>query len=489
MAYAELAGVPAHHGLYASALPCLLAAFFASSPYLQTGPVATTSLLTLGALVTLVDPSDPTFVAYAALLAVLVGALRLLFGVLRLGTIAYLMSQPVLRGFILAAAFLIMLSQVHYVLGVVPPGGLGVGPRAFWAIAHPEGWDVASIVLSVVGIAIIQGGRRLHALFPGVLVAVIVGLVFSAVTGYADAEPLRIVGDVPQVLFPPLTFDLPWDRTLTLVPSALVIAVVGFAEAASISQTFAEAERIPWDPNREFISQGVANLAAGFTGGLPVGGSFSRSAIGHMAGAQTRWSGGITGLVVLLVIPFAGVLSALPKAILGAIVLAGVIKLLNPWPVLVFFKQSVPQALIGVTTFAATLLLAPHVEYAVLLGAVLALAVHAYREQQVLVDVEQDGEVLVLKLQGVLWYGSAPLVRERMTRELAAHPAARTVHLDLSAVGRVDLTAALVLAEVLDVANRSPLVEANVIGVPKHAESILANVLPEAAYDASPVEA
>ena len=104
MAYAELAGLPSHIGLFASALPPILAALFASSPYLQTGPVALTSLLTFGALASLADPGSADYVALAALLALMVGVTRLLLGVFRLGVVTYLMRDPVVAGFTSAAA-------------------------------------------------------------------------------------------------------------------------------------------------------------------------------------------------------------------------------------------------------------------------------------------------------------------------------------------------------------------------------------------------
>lgn len=99
LAYAELAGVPAQYGLYAAALPCLLAAFFASSPYLQTGPVAVTALLTFGALQGMAEPQTSEYLELAALLALFVGVIRLGFGILRLGKIANLLTDPLILGF------------------------------------------------------------------------------------------------------------------------------------------------------------------------------------------------------------------------------------------------------------------------------------------------------------------------------------------------------------------------------------------------------
>jgi len=118
LAYAELAGLPAQHGLYAAALPSLLAALFASSSYLQTGPVALTALLTFGALQGMAEPQSLEYIELAALLALFVGVIRVSLGVLRFGRIANLLTDPLILGFTSGAAILIILSQLPKTLGV-----------------------------------------------------------------------------------------------------------------------------------------------------------------------------------------------------------------------------------------------------------------------------------------------------------------------------------------------------------------------------------
>ena len=136
LAYAELAGVPAQYGLYAAALPCLLAALFASSPYLQTGPVAVTALLTFGALQGVAEPQTSEYVELAALLALFVGIIRLAFGILRLGKIANLLSDYLILGFTSGAAILIVFSQLPKALGVETSNG-GVIRSGINALIHP----------------------------------------------------------------------------------------------------------------------------------------------------------------------------------------------------------------------------------------------------------------------------------------------------------------------------------------------------------------
>ena len=139
LAYAELAGMPPQYGLFASALPSLLAALFVSSRYLQTGPVALTALLTFGALSGLQEPATADYIELAALLALLVGVVRVLLGFLRLGSVAYLLSEPVLAGFTTGAAILIVSSQIPRTLGVTR-GDDGVLTEAAKAITDVGAW-------------------------------------------------------------------------------------------------------------------------------------------------------------------------------------------------------------------------------------------------------------------------------------------------------------------------------------------------------------
>ena len=142
MAYASLAGLPPIHGLYAAMLPPIAAAFFVSSPYLQTGPVAMTAVLALGSLSVLAQPMSADYVGLAALLALVVGVIRVFIGMLRIGFVAYLMSQPVLNGFATGAALLICATQIPTALGVASTQ-TGIVAPALWALQHPGEWSAS----------------------------------------------------------------------------------------------------------------------------------------------------------------------------------------------------------------------------------------------------------------------------------------------------------------------------------------------------------
>ncbi|MCO4760712.1 MAG: SulP family inorganic anion transporter [Myxococcales bacterium] len=479
MAYAELMGVPAHYGLYAVALPPLLAAFFASSAWLQTGPVATTSLLAVGALSSVTTIGAPDTIALAGLLAVIVGGFRAAIGLLRGGAISYLMNHAVLRGFILAAALLILSSQLPSALGVQVTGTTVMG-RALEALMQPMQWDPLAVGFSVVTLTLIFGGRHLHPMFPGVLVAAGLSLAASVFLGYDGATLAHVPAGLPS-----LTLDLPWHRTPELLLPGAVIALVGFAEAASIGQTFAEMERVHWDPNREFVGQGVANIVAGLTSGFPIGGSFSRSALTHLAGGRTRLAGAITGATVLCILPFASVLEPLPKAVLGATVIAAVRSLLSVKPITDLWRLSRAQFVIATATFVLTLALAPRVELAVLTGIGISIMVHLWREQEFHVVSCLSGQQLTVRPLGVLWFGSAPAFRRRISETLADHHEITDLSLDVSGLGRVDMSGALMLSQLIE-SVRARDISVRFVSVPPQIGKILRKVCPDVPLELQP---
>jgi SulP family sulfate permease len=466
MAYAELAGLPAYHGLYAAALPPIAAAFLASSPYLQTGPVAVTSLLTLGALLPLAATGTEGYARLAALLALVVGLARVAVGLLRVGWVNYLMSRAVMGGFLSASALLIVASQLPAALGSAAPEGDVLG-RATWAVLHGGTWEGAAVALSIGTVVLVIGAAKLHPLVPGVLIASVGGLLYSALSGYEGPT----LGALPAGL-PALSLELPWASLPSLLVPGIVIAVVGFADGASISRLYASEARQRWDADREFLSTGVANLVSGLTAGLPVGGALARTTVNRLAGARSRWSGLVTGEVVLLFLPFTPVLAPLPLAVLAGIVIAAIAGLVRPRELLALWRASPAQALVGWGTFVATLVLAPRIDQAVLLGVAAAAVVHLWRERTPDLTARREGDTLHLEPRGVLWYGSAPVMEERLLEHLAGAPDVRKVVIRCGGLDRIDLSGAYTLVEMLEHAEHAGL-EMRLEDVPDHASQVL----------------
>ncbi len=463
LAYAELAGLPAYLGLYAAAVAPIAAAFFASSPFLQTGPTALTALLTLGILSSIEPSGSLDLISAAALLALVVGITRITLGLLRFGGIAFFMSRPVLQGFTSAAAVLILTSQLPTSLGVLSSGS-GVFGRLLWTLRNPGEWDLFAIALSALTLLLVLGGKRISRLFPGVLLAVVAGIGSSLLGGYSGPT----IGEVGTV-FPTPSLNLPWSRLPDLLLGGVVIAVIGFAEPAAIARSYAREGRHPWDPNRELIGQGIANLASGLFQAFPVGGSFTRSSLNKLAGATSRWSGLVTGLVALAFLPFAKLLIPLPQAVLSAIVLAAAVSLFQPQQLLKYWRLARLQALTAYATFILTLVLAPRIDQALIIGIGLAVAAHLYREMQLGIDVKRDGEAIIVELSGVLWFASTnPLETAFRNLEIEG---VQSLTIDASGLGRVDLSGILLLEQLMDNL-RSRGLEVSIIGLKDHMERV-----------------
>jgi SulP family sulfate permease len=195
-----------------------------------------------------------------------------------------------------------------------------------------------------------------------------------------------------------------------------------------------------------------------------------------MAGGRTRWAGLVSGATVLLFLPFAGVLAPLPKAVLAVIVILAVAQLVKTRPLLSLLRISTPQALVGWAAFVMTLALAPHIEQALILSVVLSLGVHVWREVTPGYRVSVGEGELHLELSGVLWFGSAPILGRELLGHLEEAEEVSRVVVDLSGLGRIDVTGALLLREIREDVQQAGM-SLVLTNVPDHAQRILSRVL------------
>ena len=329
MAYALLAGLPAQVGLYAATIPVLVYAFFGTSRQLAVGPVAIVSLLTASALAPLVEEGTSGYLAAAALLAFMVGVVHLVLGAARLGALVNLLSHSVLVGFTAAAAIIIGFSQVKHVLGV----SIERKPHFYETVA-----EVATsigethrptLLIGVLSIITLFVMKRFMPRMPGALVVVVASILAVELFGL-EAQGVRVVGSIPDTL---PAFGLPefsGGLIADLAVTAFVITLVGFMESIAVAKVYARRHRYELDANQELIGLGAANLASGLFGGYPVTGGFSRTAVNDSAGARTPLASVVTALLVLLTIAFlTPLLSSMPNAALGAIIISAVVGLVD----------------------------------------------------------------------------------------------------------------------------------------------------------------
>ncbi len=193
MAYAQLAGLPAYYGLYAAFLPPIVANLFGSSRQLATGPVAVVSLMTAAALEPLATSGGEQYIAYAILLALMVGIFQLALGVLRLGLIVNFLSHPVVNGFTNAAALIIATSQLSKIFGVyVDKAEHHYGTIYRVCVAALDYTHLPTLAMAMVSFAIMISLKRINPRIPNVLVAVVVTTALAAMLGFEKNENVRL---------------------------------------------------------------------------------------------------------------------------------------------------------------------------------------------------------------------------------------------------------------------------------------------------------
>lgn len=468
LAYAQLGSLPPHVGLYAALLPAVVGALFGSCGQLSTGPVALTSLLTGASLLPLASPDSPRFLALAVLLALMSGLIQLALGALRLGWLLNLLSHPVLMGFLNAAALVICLSQLPPLLGLsLPQSGRFLADIAA-AFSPPHLPQLAPALFGIGALAALLVLRRAAPRLPGVLVVVAAATALSAWSGFA-ASGGPVVGAVPSGLpaFALPSFDFP--AIVTLLPTAFVIALVSFMEAASSAKVIAGRTRQAWDQNQELIGQGLAKLAAAFTGGLPVSSSFSRAALNYAAGARSGLSSLVSAAVVLLTLLYlTPLLWHLPKPALAAVILLAVANLLDFGALRRAWRTQRDDGLAGLITFFATLAFAPNIQNGILTGLLLSLALMVYRSMSPRVallglhpdgtyrDLERFGlshphpQLVILRFDSPLTFVTAATFEDAMLRAARAQPDVRAVVVSAAGINAIDATGLHVLGGLLD---------------------------------------
>ncbi len=357
MAYALLAGLPPQAGLYAATIPVMVYAVFGTSRQLAVGPVAIVSLLTATSLAPFAEVGTGAYLAAAAMLALVVGAVHIAVGVARLGKLVSLLSHAVLVGFTSAAAIIIGFSQVRHILGVNVARQDHFYQTVREVVASLGGINWPTFVLGTLALVTLRILKARAPQLPAALI-VVVGSILAVELLNLETHGVSLVGAIPDQL---PSLSLPTGQgslAIDLLPSALLITMVGFMESIAVARVYARRHNYSLDPNQELIGLGAANVAAGLFGGYPVTGGFSRTAVNDSAGARTPLASIVTAILVLITLAFlTPVLQSLPKAALGAIIVSAVIGLVDIKEITHIARVKRTDLIGLAVTFTATLLL------------------------------------------------------------------------------------------------------------------------------------
>jgi SulP family sulfate permease len=472
LAYATLAGLPAQMGLYASIAPLVAYAVFGTSRTMAIGPVAVVSLMIAAAASRVAAAGSAQYVQAALVLALLSGLMMLVMGLLRLGALAKLLSNPVVNGFTIASSVIIAASQIGPLIGVKSSG------QTLYAIGRSLSVHVLAVNprTAVIGVAataflfwVRKGFKPLLIRFGlkdsaanlvakmGPVLAIVVTTGAVVALGLS-AKGVAIVGKIPVGL-PPLTipaFDVPLWIKLAL-PS-LFISIIGFVSSISVAQTLAAKRRQRIEPSQELIALGVSNVAAAFSGGFPITGGFARSVVNFDAGAETPAAGAYTavGLAVAALV-LTPLLYFLPIATLAATIIVAVLSLVDFPEVARVWRYSRRDFAAMAATIAMTMVVG--VEVGLATGVILSILLYLQRSSQPHVavvgqvpgtqhfrnverhDVIVSTTVISLRIDESLTFTNAAWLEQMVLDLIAEQPAVRDVVLMFSAVNDVDASA------------------------------------------------
>ncbi|MGE6579474.1 SulP family inorganic anion transporter [Vreelandella aquamarina] len=473
LAYALLAGLPAVVGLYASILPQLLYTFLGTSRTLAVGPVAIIALMTGAALSSVAAPGTPEYLQAALVLSLLSGAILVTMGALKMGFFSNFLSHPVISGFLTASGILIAVSQLGSLLGV-SSSGFTLVERLMTLLPNLPTFNPYTVVIGGGTLLFLVLMRRyskqslIKIGLPAALADLMTkaGPVFAVVVTTLAAwhwqlayeQGVAVVGTIPSGL-PALSF--PWgDASLwrALLIPAMLISLVGFVESVSMGQMLAAKRRQRISPNQELIGLGAANLAAGFTSGMPVTGGLSRTVINYDAGAQTPAAGAFAALgIALVTMAFTGWLYYLPIATLAATITVSILTLVD----IPMLRQTWRYSRSDFAAMAVTILLTlvEGIEAGIIGGVTLSIALFLYRTSRphsALVgrvpdtehfrnverhDVETVSNAALLRIDESLYFANARYLEDTVYNLVASRPELEHVVLICSAVNLIDASA------------------------------------------------
>ncbi|MBU0657030.1 MAG: SulP family inorganic anion transporter [Gammaproteobacteria bacterium] len=471
MAYAQLAGLPAYIGLYASFLPVMVAAVFGSSRQLGTGPVAVVSLMSAAAMQQYAGLGVETVIAYSAMLALMIGVFQMSLGLLRLGVLVDFLSHPVVVGFTNAGALIIATSQLPKIFGLDVKADQFEHSYEFWwttIISLPD-TKMTTFVLGAFALLTLMVLKKYAPRLPGVLITVVITTLLSWAVDYKGMGG-SVIGTIPEGLpsfsIPNVSFD--FKSLSSLAMTAAIIGLIGFVEAISIAKAMASQTRQRLSANQELVGQGLANITSGVFSGYAVSGSFSRSAVNFAAGAMTGFSSVVTGLLVALTLLFlTPLLYHLPQATLAAVIIMAVINLIKIAPIKHAWKVEPHDGVVAVVTFVATLAFAPHLDKGILLGVLLSLGLFLYRTMSPhLVEVARDADgtmrdarahqlktsdtIAVYRFDGDLYFANTGYLEGKLLNNVASKPNLKVLILDMESIDQVDSTGEEMLEKLAD---------------------------------------
>jgi high affinity sulfate transporter 1 len=465
LAYAELAGVPASVGLVTATAGLTAYAFLGTSHHAKVTTSSTMAVMSASVVAPAAGGDTATYIAMTAMLAVLVGAMLVVAGVLRLGFLAEFLAKPVITGFIVGLALTIAVGQLPKLFGVDGSDGNFFDQLAHFLRELPDTY-VPGLVIGLAAMGLIIALRRIDRRIPGPLIAVAAAILLSASLDL-ESDGLAVVGEITAGLQAPSIPDVGLGDIAYLATGAAGVMFLALGESLAADRAFANRHRYHIDADQELIALGGSNLASGAMGGFAVDNSVSSMATGEAAGNRTQLASLVTAAgMVLTIVLLAWMFEDLPQVILAAVIITSVVNLVDirEWQRYVAWRRT--DALLA--TIAAFGVLITDVLVGLLIAALVSVVILLYTASRPaiarlgrqpepagrFVDVERDPEaeelpdMLILRLDTPLYYFNSTAVTDLVTAKVdALDVTPRAVLLDIEATIDLDVTTSDALYE------------------------------------------
>lgn len=367
-AFASLAGLPPQYGIYTAIVPCVVAALCGSSRLMVTGPANAISLTVLALLAPLAPPESATYIQLAITLSLMVGVMQLVVGLTPIARWVDKVPHSVIVGFTAGAAILIVNSQVRVMLGLDWPRAMSVSETLVRLIEDSGRIHWPSVIVTAVTVMVCILARPFNRVVPYMLAGIVAGALGAwALTRSGLGQGLAFVSEMESALPVWSLPDLGPATLQSLIVPALIMTLLGLAEAVSIAKAIAVRSGQALDGPREVRGQGFANIAGSFFSAYPASGSFNRSGVNVAAGAVTPLAAIAAALLLAVIIGFVAPLASwLPLAAVAGVLLVVAALLIDIDEIRAALGEGVTAWLPLVTTFVLTLSVS--LEWAILIG-------------------------------------------------------------------------------------------------------------------------
>ncbi len=465
MAYAQMAGMPAQAGLYASLASLIAYTIFGTSRHQKVLASSTMAVMSAAVIAPLAGGDMAAYVSLSAALALTVGVLLILAGIVKLGFISDFLSKSVVVGFVFGLAISIAISQAPKLFGV--PAGSGSTIQQFFQLLGNLGltnpWTLA---VSVTSLAIVILLRVRYRRIPPAPVVLVYGILVVALLNL-DQRGVSVVGVVPTGL-PQLTWpDLTWNDEIYLVIGAIGIIFLAVGESLGTARAYAAKYDYPIDANQELVALGAANVSAGLLQGFTIDASLSQTATAEQAGGRTQLSSLVSALLIILTVAFlAGIFKNLPNAVLAVVVMNSVISLMDVKELRRFYALRRTDFVVAVAALAGVVL--TDVLTGLVIAVVLSLIFIVYRASRPYIalvgrapnstvefgDVVRHPEyetipgLMIARLDAPLYFLNAGVAQTNIRDLAATQPQPQALLLDVGASGDLDVPTMDLIADV-----------------------------------------